>query len=146
MMTTSQKDTIIRMFVAAAEKFVTKVEDGRARSVETYADLKACLEATKTGYSVVDTSKPLTELQISILQYLTMYGAMTDEALLNLIRNRSNMTKNPSSVRTRRAELVALGRVRNSLSTVPTSSGRSAILWEVTPAWVETGRKVSYVK
>lgn len=38
---------IINAFVAAAEKFVEKVESGRARSHETYNDLKACLKMVK---------------------------------------------------------------------------------------------------
>lgn len=33
----------LRAFVAAAEKFVRKVESGRAHSLETYADLKVAL-------------------------------------------------------------------------------------------------------
>ena len=41
------KDEVLAMFVAAAEKFVLKVETGRAISRETYADLKACLVAVK---------------------------------------------------------------------------------------------------
>lgn len=39
------RDEVLAMFVAAAEKFVKKVETGRAISKETYADLKACLNA-----------------------------------------------------------------------------------------------------
>ena len=41
------KDEVLAMFVAAAEKFVKKVETGRAVSKETYADLKACLDAVR---------------------------------------------------------------------------------------------------
>lgn len=37
--------TIETMFKRAAERFVNKVEAGEAHSVETYAELKRCLEA-----------------------------------------------------------------------------------------------------
>lgn len=38
---------VIVMFVTAANKFINKVETGRAVSKETYADLKACVETAK---------------------------------------------------------------------------------------------------
>lgn len=34
----------LKKYDAAAKKFIDKVDSGRARSIETYADLKACLE------------------------------------------------------------------------------------------------------
>jgi hypothetical protein len=36
---------ILRMYRDAADKFINKVESGRARSMETYAEMKACKEA-----------------------------------------------------------------------------------------------------
>ena len=39
------KDDVITMFTAAANKFIKKVETHRAHSVETYAELKLCVEA-----------------------------------------------------------------------------------------------------
>jgi len=43
----SDNKQILRVLVAynaAAKKFIDKCESGRARSVETYVDLKACME------------------------------------------------------------------------------------------------------
>lgn len=34
-----------RMLIEAAEKFITKVETGMARSIDTYSDMKKALEA-----------------------------------------------------------------------------------------------------
>ena len=39
----------LRHYNIAADKFIRKVEAGRARSVETYADLKACRENAQPG-------------------------------------------------------------------------------------------------
>lgn len=52
-MTTEQKleqklqaaTEVLKQFDAAAVKFITKVDTGRARSVETYRDLKEAREA-----------------------------------------------------------------------------------------------------
>lgn len=41
--------SVVAAYHQAAEKFVKKVEDGRARSVETYQELKAALEAENRG-------------------------------------------------------------------------------------------------
>jgi hypothetical protein len=36
---------LLREYRLAAQKFIAKCETGRARSVETYADLRACEQA-----------------------------------------------------------------------------------------------------
>ena len=41
---------------------------------------------------------------------------------------------NPSTVRPRRVELVALGHVEDSQMTRPTRSGRKAVVWRAVPA------------
>jgi hypothetical protein len=44
---TTQERKVMNMFVKASLKFVRKVETGRARSVETYDDLKMALKAAR---------------------------------------------------------------------------------------------------
>lgn len=47
-LTTEARQThVMQMFKEAARKFIDKVESGRTRSVETYADLKTALEKAK---------------------------------------------------------------------------------------------------
>lgn len=43
----AQLQSVVAAYHQAAEKFVKKVEDGRAYSVETYQELKAALEVEK---------------------------------------------------------------------------------------------------
>jgi predicted nucleic acid-binding Zn finger protein len=137
-MTKKQQDRVIRMFVAAAQKFVQKVDVGKAHSVETYSDLKACLQEVKNRHEEIDLATPLTPLQTLILRLFKTRGPMTDDDLV--YKYHLTMTKkvSASSLRTRRAELVALCRLRNSLSTMPTPSGRKAIVWEISPSWIES--------
>lgn len=47
----------LKMFIAAAEKFIAKCEDGRASSVVTYREMKAALalaKALREGYEPSD--------------------------------------------------------------------------------------------
>ena len=81
--------------------------------------------------------KKLSELQSLILKFFKVRGPMTDEELFKTFNSTMTVKAAPSSLRTRRAELVALGRVRNSLTTKPSLSGRSSIVWESTPSWVD---------
>lgn len=39
----------LRAYMAAGRKFIEKVESGRARSVETYNDFKACEQQAKAA-------------------------------------------------------------------------------------------------
>lgn len=41
---------LIQMYRRVAQKFINKVEANRARSIETYAELKACEEAADKFY------------------------------------------------------------------------------------------------
>lgn len=51
----------LTMFVAAAEKFVKKVESGNARSKETYADMKAALDQFDAERGSVVTAPLITK-------------------------------------------------------------------------------------
>jgi len=52
----SQVDALVEAlwkYQAAAGKFIAKVESGRARSVETYSDLKICFDMASTRLAAV---------------------------------------------------------------------------------------------
>lgn len=44
---TENQEKALKMFIAAAEKFIAKCEDGRASSVVTYREMKAALALAK---------------------------------------------------------------------------------------------------
>ena len=73
------------------------------------------------------TGHRISRLHGDILNTLLVYGPMTDERLCSLYGD------SPSSVRSRRAELVAMGYVRQHKNFGQTKRGRRAILWEVAP-------------
>lgn len=66
--------------------------------------------------------------QAVVLAALRLFGPCTDDELLPRLLGIS-----PSGARTRRAELVRKGLVRDSGKRHVTRSNRQAIVWEVTP-------------
>lgn len=48
---------VLSDYNAAADKFIAKVETGRARSVETYADLKACRAKAREVESCLESGR-----------------------------------------------------------------------------------------
>lgn len=72
----------------------------------------------------------LRESQRHVLNALHAIGSGTDDDIYNAMRRR-NVVLSPSGARTRRAELVAMGLVRDSGDKARLSSGRWAIVWEV---------------
>lgn len=71
------------------------------------------------------------EVQQAILSALRNYGPMHD-ALLAEWQDISRLRVSESGLRTRRAELVTKGLVRDSGQRVRLPSGRSSIVWEAT--------------
>lgn len=80
--------------------------------------------------------------QRAVLGILTDHAkdgrGLTDEALGRIYYQRHRRTpdeypmQSPSGLRTRRAELVAVGLVEDSGETVRLASGRKAVVWRVT--------------
>lgn len=71
----------------------------------------------------------LRESQRVILTILRLNGPLTDEQIAERLDDFQH-TISPSGARTRRAELVAAGYVRDSGKRTRMSSGRMAIVWE----------------
>jgi len=84
----------------------------------------------------------------AVRQVLRHKGAMTDEEMIEMYNHYRLMRyvsladvgladpphQSDASLRTRRAELVAAGKVRATGETRPTRSGRQAQVWEVVPS------------
>lgn len=68
----------------------------------------------------------VSELQQKILDTLKIGGPQSDNELVASLE----MWGSPSGIRTRRAELVKQGKVRDSGKRKRTGSGRNAIVWE----------------
>lgn len=68
------------------------------------------------------------ESQKAVLEALTILGPMTDEELAH--QYGGTPQQSPSGLRTRRSELVELGKVRDSGQRRVLRSGRRAIVWE----------------
>lgn len=89
-----------------------------------------------TSHAAADSVRRISESQQHILRLFLLYGPMTDEQLLARHREWQHRHGDPrmsdSGVRTRRSELVMLGRVRDSGKRTLLSTGRKAIVWEAT--------------
>lgn len=94
-------------------------EQARARNTDPWTSQAAAasLESSKIRAS-----------QEAILEFLKKYGSMDDGSLVKLYKGPP--AQSPSGIRTRRAELVEKGLVRDSGKTITMPSGRKAIMWE----------------
>ena len=72
----------------------------------------------------------MTAGQKEVLDVLRMYGPLSDHALVPLAQHVTRTRQSSSSIRSRRAELVRLGRVCYSGVDVVMPSGRKAKSWE----------------
>jgi hypothetical protein len=71
------------------------------------------------------TAERIRQSQAEVLRTLSLYGPMDDTELVALLRD----VQSPSGVRTRRSELVRLGKVIDSGARATLKSGRRGIVW-----------------
>lgn len=83
----------------------------------------------QTSWQAANSVKNLRHSQIAILSIIERYGPVTDEE----IYRRLLLQMSESGARTRRKELVDLGKVQDSGLRGTTISGRKTIKWEVVP-------------
>lgn len=83
-----------------------------------------------TSHAAARSVTNLTHAQHVIHTLLRLDGPMTDDELLLLWNDRIADRISASGLRTRRAELVTQGLVRDSGQRRPLESGRLAIVWE----------------
>lgn len=74
------------------------------------------------------TTERLRQSQAEVLALLREHGPMCDSVIAMQAR-RAGIRQSPSGLRTRRAELVALGSVGDSGKRVKLSTGRKSIIW-----------------
>lgn len=72
----------------------------------------------------------MTNSQQDVLEVIHKHGPMSDQALVPLAQHMGAVHQSSSGIRTRRAELVRLGRVRQ-VGTMTLPSGRDAAVWAV---------------
>lgn len=84
-----------------------------------------------TSHDAAASVRNMTQTHRALLALISLEGPLTDEALLLLWNDRIAERISPSGLRTRRAELVDLGLVRDSGQRKPLESGRAAIAWEI---------------
>lgn len=70
--------------------------------------------------------------QQEVLAILREYGPLTDTGIA-VAAHAERVAQSPSGLRTRRAELVALGKVADSGRREQLPTGRNSIVWTVTP-------------
>lgn len=72
----------------------------------------------------------MTHSQESVLEVLDVYGPMPDHALVPLAQHMGTVHQSSSGIRSRRAELVHMGRVKQ-VGSIQCPSGRNAAVWAV---------------
>lgn len=73
----------------------------------------------------------MTAGQQEVLDVLGTYGPLPDHALVPLAQHVTKSHQSSSSIRSRRAELVRMGRIRDAGNDIVMPSGRRATSWEV---------------
>lgn len=89
-------------------------------------------ETSKEAAKSVDVTRG----QIAILAALTVLGPSSDERIFAHVAA-AGMNLSESGARTRRSELVALGRVRFTGKFGETKTGRKTRIWELDPDYQE---------
>jgi hypothetical protein len=94
----------------------------------------------ETSHEAARSITGLRRSQRDVLRVLRSYGPMTDEQLvarytaLAKLKDSALRPQSPSGIRTRRAELRADSLVRDSGTRATMTTGRRAIVWEVSDA------------
>ena len=84
-----------------------------------------------TSHAAAQSVTGLSEKQIAVLTVFLDMGRMTDEVMIGCYAASGQPAQSESGLRTRRSELVALGKLRDSTNRERTSCGRKAIVWEI---------------
>jgi hypothetical protein len=85
--------------------------------------------ATSHQAAAAITAERLTQVQQLVVDQLRTHGPMTDEQLLRSIAVDTGRDFAPSTIKTRRSELVAAGVVVDTSEIRQTRFGRNAIVW-----------------
>lgn len=83
----------------------------------------------KTSHDAAKSVSNINKTQQAILEMLE-WGTKTDGDIIRAIYQRYGQIASESGIRSRRSELVALGKVIDSGDRVKLPSGRNAIVWQ----------------
>lgn len=89
----------------------------------------------RTSLEAADSVKRIRKSQKVILDLLKKYAGLTDEDIFEYVAPMYAIS--PSGCRSRRAELVTSGLVRDTGRRGVTKSGRKTIIWEAVPMTVQ---------
>jgi hypothetical protein len=84
-----------------------------------------------TSHAAEKSVSKLAESYGIILGFFRNYGPMNDEQLLERWKYQSPKLAADSGIRSRRAELVAAGRLEDSGERIKMTSGRMSIVWRL---------------
>lgn len=82
-----------------------------------------------TSHAAAASVTNVTDTQHRILAAYRQHGPMTDEELCQRLAAETGRPVSVSGIRTRRAELVEMGKVHDTDTGKPTTTGRMAIVW-----------------
>lgn len=97
-----------------------------ARTQEERPRARARRNDRKTSHDAAASVSNISATQQIVWDAFAQYGAMADAALVLLL---TGTPLSPSGIRTRRAELVALGKLVDSGKTTTLPSGRQSTVW-----------------
>lgn len=84
-----------------------------------------------TSHAAEKSVSKLAESYRIILDLFEKHGPMNDEQLLDRWKYEAPKPGSPSGIRSRRSELVAAERLRDSGERIKMTSGRMSIVWEL---------------
>ena len=109
---------------------VTEVEVlGMVRWIHEQLEARARATDPDTSHEAARSIGEMTEKRQAVLDTITAIGGGTDEDIVDAYRSSSAPQQTASGIRTRRAELVTMGLVRDTGQRTVRASGRSAIVW-----------------
>lgn len=85
-----------------------------------------------TSHQAAQSVQNISYTHRDILRTLQLHGPMHDQLLIESILSRYGRISSEAGIRSRRAELVTKGLVRDSGQRVKLPSGRQSIVWEAT--------------
>lgn len=119
----------------AEQMSLDDMADSVARRILGYS-AKARKAHPATSHAAAASVKNISEVQKVILLHLRYFQDLTDEELIASYRRSEKVNEripkaSDSGLRSRRAELVRLGKVKDSGQRRKTASGRKSIVWEL---------------
>jgi len=85
----------------------------------------------QTSHEAAKSVRNISETHAIIMDVFSSKGPLTDEQLIAIIRRAPDVRVSDSGIRSRRSELVKLGKIREHNQNGRTTSGRKCTVWEI---------------